>query len=102
MKKDVINVAEVANTAMANAEKWHKENQNVGQIEIVKQLLKEATEIVPYEFDGLHGEKIQTTTKRVTPIPILHNKGEIYLQFCGWSINLFDDGTWDWEDTTGG
>ena len=39
---------------------------------------------------------------RVEMIPILHNKDRLFLQMCGWSINLYDDGTWDWEDTTGG
>jgi hypothetical protein len=27
---------------------------------------------------------------------------DMTLQFDGWCINLKDDGTWDWEDTTGG
>ena len=35
-------------------------------------------------------------------LPILHNPDQIILQFNGWSINLHDDGTWEWEDTTGG
>lgn len=68
--------------AMKNAENWHKKNHSDGNIEIVKKLLEEETE--------------------VSPTFILHNEGKIYLQFCGWSINLLDDGTWHWEDTTGG
>lgn len=38
----------------------------------------------------------------VEPIPILHNKGVVILQFFGWSLNLNDDGTWIWEATDGG
>ena len=34
--------------------------------------------------------------------PIRHNGHVVILQFNGWSINLKDDGTWSWEDTTGG
>lgn len=37
-----------------------------------------------------------------SPITILHNRDTIILQYNGWSINLHDDGTWEWEDTTGG
>lgn len=37
-----------------------------------------------------------------SPIPILHNRNTIILQYNGWSINLHDDGAWEWEDTTGG
>ena len=84
--------------ASETSEKWHKENRSVGQIKIVKKLLEEATETVPYIITA--GDRVIKTTAR--PIPILHNSGKIYLQFCGWSINLFDDGTWHWEDTTGG
>jgi hypothetical protein len=36
------------------------------------------------------------------PIPILHNKDVILLQFHGWSVNLQRDGSWWWEDTSGG
>jgi len=35
-------------------------------------------------------------------MPILHNKELIILQFCGWAIDLHEDGTWSWEETTGG
>jgi hypothetical protein len=38
----------------------------------------------------------------VSIIPILHNKDKIFLQFSGWSINLYEDGTWIWEATDGG
>jgi hypothetical protein len=36
------------------------------------------------------------------PIPILHNPEVIYLQYFGWSINLYPDGTYFVEDTEGG
>lgn len=35
------------------------------------------------------------------PIPILHNEAVIYLQFSGWSINLYPDGHY-WVQTTEG
>lgn len=34
--------------------------------------------------------------------PILHNKEVIYLQGIGFSINLYPNGKWIFEDTTGG
>ena len=54
------------------------------------------------------GDKIQKEiSKRVTPgfiqtIFMDKVEGRIMLQFCGWSINLREDGTWSWDDTTGG
>jgi len=39
--------------------------------------------------------------KFIPVLPILHNEF-IILLMCGWSINLNPDGTWYWEDTTGG
>ena len=87
--------------AMTNAEKWHKENCSEGNIDKVKDLLKKASETFSYPLRI--GVTTYTTVRtQVSPIPILHNEGKIYLQFCGWSINLLDDGTWHWEDTTGG
>ena len=35
-------------------------------------------------------------------MPIMHNGHVVILQLNGWSINLKSDGTWEWEDTTGG
>jgi hypothetical protein len=35
-------------------------------------------------------------------LPVLHNENVIILQFGGWAVNLYPDGTWLWEDTTGG
>lgn len=31
-----------------------------------------------------------------------HNEGVVILQFCGFSINLYEDHTWIAEDTSGG
>ena len=84
-----------------NAEDWHKENRSEGNIDTVKKLLKKETQVVK-DYFYMGETKINTTSKKVSPIPILHNEGKIFLQFCGWSINLLDDGTWHWEDTTGG
>lgn len=87
--------------AMRNAEKWHKKNCSRGDIKIVKHWLVKETKTIPITLNV--GDKlIHTTSKQATLIPILHNKDKIYLQFCGWSINLLNDGTWHWEDTTGG
>ncbi len=73
-------------TAIKNAEKWHKKHHSKNQINFVKDSLKQEIEI----------------DRQIRFIPISHNKDKIYLQFCGWSINLLEDGTWHWEDTTGG
>lgn len=35
-------------------------------------------------------------------IPILHNPDVVILQLHGWSVNLYSDGTWIIEDTSGG
>ncbi len=84
--------------ALAETERWHKTHASAGNIEKVKELLIDATEKIPV----VASQDVITVRRQVTPIPILHNEGKIYLQFCGWSINLYDDGTWCWEDTTGG
>lgn len=62
------------------------------QFETVRNFLNE--EIPPLSSSGcIPASKV---------FPILHNKDTIILQFCGWSINLHSDGTFGWEDTTGG
>ena len=68
----------------------------------VKKLLKDETKIVPYCVSVKNNEMVYADSPQVTAIPILHNDKEIILQLCGWSINLHEDGTWEWEDTTGG
>lgn len=87
--------------AIKNAEEWHKQNSSSGNIDIVKKLLKKAIKTVPYTTT-IGNQTLTTTIKIVNPHPIIHNEGKIFLQFCGWSINLLDDGTWYWEDTSGG
>lgn len=47
-------------------------------------------------------EDYEKNLQNITIIPITHNEDMIMLQMCGWSINLCKDGTWYWEDTTGG
>ncbi len=74
--------------ALKNAEDWHKANQSKGSIDLVKRLISEDTTV------NKNGTQ--------TPLLITHNEGKIYFQFCGWSLNIYDDGTWCWEDTTGG
>jgi len=86
---------------MNEVDRWHKENLSKGQVDEVKEFLKEETKTVPYVYT-YDGKECTTTSQIVNPIPIIHNEGKIYLQFRGWSINLYDDGTWCWEDTTGG
>lgn len=80
---------ETQHPAMIAAENWHKEHSSAGNIDKVKELLKE-------EY------KDNFNANSASVFPILHNKGKICLQFCGWSINLLDDGTWHWEATDGG
>ena len=40
--------------------------------------------------------------KTITVIPITHNEDVVYLQFYGWSINLYPNGTYVIEATDGG
>ena len=39
--------------------------------------------------------------KSFQAMPYFRDKS-IILQMNGWCIELHDDGTWEWEDTTGG
>lgn len=71
-----------------NAENQTLVKDNMNNVNEVKSFLEREIQI-----DG---------KENVSHIPILHNPGEIILQYCGWSINLLDNGTWYWEDTTGG
>jgi len=51
----------------------------------------------------IHGSiRWEVNDSHITLIPILHNKDQVILQFYGWSINLYDDGTWIWTATDGG
>jgi len=84
MRKMMMPKPERAKIAQAPRNSWSKREWNrwfkLSQIEQVRALLNEG--------EGLY--------------PILHNKGEVIIQGCGWSVNLLPDGTWFWEDTTGG
>ncbi len=66
---------------------WHKKNQSKGQVKTVKGLLEEQKDLLK---------------KHQIPAHYTHNEGRIIIQYCGWSISLLDNGTWFWEDTTGG
>ncbi len=52
--------------------------------------------------DYLSRDIARLKTNSIPVIPIMHNKGVVYLQLCGWSINLKSDGTWCTEVTEGG
>jgi hypothetical protein len=67
----------------------------MSELNIVKELLKTETEIEEFVMNNPY--KIIATV-----IPILHNEGKIILQFNGWSVNLYENGTWIWETTDGG
>ena len=78
------------NSVLMACENWHKKNRSINQISEVKRFLEDEKKIENNK-DSL-----------VSIIPITRNDDKVYLQFCGWSINLYADGTWCWEDTTGG
>lgn len=40
--------------------------------------------------------------EKETVMPILHNPDHIFLLVYGWGIRLSNDGTWTWEETSGG
>ena len=73
-----------------------------GEINQVKSLLRDESKISLHSFKDIRGRMFVAEATEVSALPILHNDGKIFLQFNGWSINLSDDGTWFWEDTTGG
>lgn len=72
-------------------------------LEQVRSMLKNEQDIkcdLDEQIKRLDGERKNYNELEVSAI--LHNKNQIILQFCGWSINLYEDGTYEWEDTTGG
>jgi len=68
----------------------------MNNLEKVKELLKEEIR------DMKNKKRIKLFKDDLTIDPILHNENMIILQLWGWSINLLEDGTWFWEDTSGG
>ena len=68
------------------------------RIKQVKELLKEEETVQELYING----DVKNLGKSLIILPILHNKDMIILQLHGWSINLYDDGTWIWEATDGG
>jgi len=51
---------------------------------------------------GLEEVKKMIEESDQNPLPILHNKDCIILQYSGWSLNLLSNGQWGWESTEGG
>jgi hypothetical protein len=76
------------NPRETNKQKTHS-GQKLDDVALIKEMLEEEKALPRNAESGL---KVS---------PVTHNEGRIFLQFCGWSINLYEDGTWDWEDTTG-
>ena len=68
-------------------------------LERIKELLQQ--EIVQLYTKDEAGDLVPYKTE-IDFIPILRNDNEIILQFNGWSINLYSDGTYIWEATDGG
>lgn len=52
--------------------------------------------------EGLDKIKRMIEEEDAPPIPILHNKDGITLQYSGWSLILLSNGSWGWETTDGG
>ncbi len=71
------------------------------EINQVKSLLRHESKTSLHSFKDVRGRIFVAEAIEINALPILHNEGKIFLQFDGWSINLSDDGTWFWEDTTG-
>ncbi len=57
---------------------------------------------VYHDLGGLEEIRLLLEREKEPPLLITHNKDVVFLQFNGWSINLYSDGQWVWEDTTGG
>jgi len=57
----------------------------------------------PQSFCGFSYDDLKDWLAK-TPeyIPITHNEDVIFLQFSGWSVNLYSDGTYAVEVTEGG
>jgi hypothetical protein len=71
-------------------------------------LAKKASEAAANEVrfeqmrDDIRQESIGVRVCDAVPIPILHNDDLIILQYSGWSINLYPDGTYWVQVTEGG
>lgn len=55
-----------------------------------------------YVREYLSRDIARLKSNSIPMIPIMHNTDVVYLQMCGWSINLKPDGTWCTEVTEGG
>jgi hypothetical protein len=59
-------------------------------------------EVLTEEVQREKAELSRLRPGEVSVMPLLENPDSIRLLFCGWQVTLRPDGTWDWEDTTGG
>jgi hypothetical protein len=75
------------------------EKMSKNSFKVLKDIIKEEMTFF-FTKSALNAEK--RPSHIVDVLPILHNDNLIILQFKGWSINLYDDGTYIWEDTSGG
>lgn len=73
-------------------------------LELLKVALSECIETRPYPIINPSTKEVQSyvVSKMVGAIPYLHREDNIALLFCGFEIILNKDGTWSWQDTTGG
>lgn len=70
-------------------------NQDGTDLELITKLLK----------DEFHRDGYGHVINKADPLIYLPRDGgfnHVVLQFCGWCIHIHGDGTWTWEDTTGG
>ena len=57
----------------------------------------------PHSFCGFSYDNVKEWLADAPDcIPIIHNEDVIFLQFSGWSINLYSDGTFAVKVTEGG
>lgn len=70
--------------------------------EILRDELRKCVEAVPYVFKDEHNVFKSVPSKIITAIPYLDRPEDISFLYCGFEVTLTPDGTWHWEDTTGG
>jgi hypothetical protein len=70
------------------------------RLKVIKDLLS-----MEHQVNSLGWRPMTPSERGPTPVevlPILSNSGMVILQFNGWSINLYDDGSYIMEATDGG
>lgn len=70
------------------------------QLKLLQSELKQQVIVEDYEYEP--GKVIKGGKKYLDPIPYLDWPDKITLLFSGLEITLKQDGTWHWDDTTGG